>query len=85
MSARRNDFEIMAEILQIAKSGANRTKIVYRANINFKLLKYYLVELEKADLIKVDGGIKTTEKGKGFLNCYRDLMNFVSAKPVIMA
>jgi len=66
---RRNNVEIMAEILRIARKGAKKTRLVYGANINFKLLHEYLDELEKAGLImKNNGTIKTTEKGDQFLN-----------------
>ena len=62
---RRNNMEITADILKIAKNGAKRTHIVYKANLNFKLLSEYLEELEKNGLVEnlKEGRnvIKTTE------------------------
>ena len=77
---RRNKTEIVAEILRIAKKGARKTRIVYTANLNFKLLNEYLGKLEKAGLIDEDndenGIIKTSEKGERYLQYYKGLKDF---------
>ena len=77
MAQRRSRLEIFAEILHIAKRGAKKTRIVYGANLNFKTLKGYLEELEKAGLIEYssdNGGlVKTTEKGKKYLQQFNVL------------
>jgi len=77
---RRNNMEIMAEILRIARKGAKKTHLVYGANINFKLLGEYLNQLEGAGLIannvERDGLIRTTERGKEYLNYYQNLKQF---------
>lgn len=74
---RRSRTEITAEILRIAKGGARKTRIVYGANINFKLLEEYLRRLEKAGLITRENGkiniIRTTEKGIEYLHRYENL------------
>ena len=79
---RRNSFQIMSEILQIAEKGTNKTHIVYGANLNFKLLDQYLVELEEDGLIttNVEPGnkIKTTERGLMFNQKYQRLHQFIS-------
>ena len=36
---RRNDLDICADILKVSKAGAKKTHIVYRANLNFKIVK----------------------------------------------
>ncbi len=78
---RRNNMEITADILKIAKNGAKRTHIVYKANLNFKLLSEYLEELEKNGLIENqkegENIIKTTDKGIKFLNYYYGFRQFV--------
>jgi len=70
----------MAEILRIARKGARKTRIVYGANINFKLLEQYLSELESANLIvnhiERGGLIETTERGNQYLNYYEGLKQF---------
>jgi len=77
---RRNNMEIMAEILRIARKGAKKTRLVYGANLNFKLLREYLNELEKVGLIvdhtEKDGLIETTERGVQYLNYYEGLKQF---------
>jgi len=80
MTQRRSHVDIVAEILRIAKKGTKKTRIVYGANLNFKLLNDYLGRLEEAGLIAEDleenGLIKTTEKGKKFLQYYEGFRDF---------
>jgi predicted transcriptional regulator len=75
--SRRSNLEIVADILKIAKNGAKKTRIVYGANLNFKMLGEYLDKLEKAGLLTNsvynDGLIKTTEKGNSYLQQYFSL------------
>ena len=51
-SQRRSNIEIVADILRIAKKGSRKTRIVYGASLNFKMLNDYVVKLERAGLIK---------------------------------
>ena len=52
---RRNNLDISAEILQIAQTGAKKTQIVYKANLNFLILKKYMKNLiEKGFVNKND-------------------------------
>lgn len=65
---RRDKLEIISTILNVCIDGANKTKIVYQANLNFKSVSSYLDALIKNGLIDVNetspGTIyKTTEKG----------------------
>jgi len=80
MSQRRSNLEIVAEILKIARKGAKKTRIVYGANMNFKMLGEYLEKLKKAGLIansEGNGGlIKTTEKGVEYLQQFYSLQEF---------
>ena len=80
MSQRRSNLEIFAEILKIARKGAKKTRIVYGANMNFKMLDEYLEKLTKAGLIansEDNGGlIKTTEKGVEYLQQFYSLQEF---------
>ncbi|MCK5626233.1 hypothetical protein KAI11_05190, partial [Candidatus Bathyarchaeota archaeon] len=38
---RRSDLEISADILKVALHGAKKSHIVYRANLNFEVVKKY--------------------------------------------
>jgi len=77
VNSRRSRTEIVAEILRIAKGGARKTRIVYGANINFRLLDEYLKRLKGAGLIIEETGknsiIRTTEKGVEYLRQYENL------------
>ena len=79
---RRNNMDITADILRIAKGGANKTRIVYLANLNFRILHEYLDELVESGLIANDqegnGIIKTTERGMQYLEHYRKFSQFLN-------
>jgi len=71
---RRNDIDICAEILKVAKDGAKKTRVVYRANLNFTSVKNYLRRLMDGGLLKKDGAeYKTTEKGTEYVRQYQAL------------
>ena len=84
MDSRRSRTEVIRDILAEALSGANKTRIMYRANLNFLRFKRYFSELvEKGLIAEVDnpgGGIvfKTTEKGKALLELLRKAEQFIS-------
>ena len=73
---RRNDLDICAEILQIVKDGAKKTRIVYGANLNFKIVEKYLRRLIENGLLDMmdERRFITTRKGAQFLKQYRVLV-----------
>ena len=76
---RRNNVDIMADILRVARGGAKKTWIVYRANLNFKIVKEYLSELKEHGLLEEVTGstlFRTTEKGLEFLDQYESFRQF---------
>ncbi len=60
-------------ILEVARRGATKTEIVYRSNLNFKIVDQCLSGLLKAGYVVVEAGhdgkaeFHTTEKGFSFL------------------
>ena len=73
---RRGRFEIIGEILSLAKGGARKTSIVYRANLNFNVVNKYLKLLVQEGLISPgedSGKLKTTRKGLLFLEAYKNM------------
>lgn len=56
---RRDKIVIMAEILSIARMGALKTQIMYRANLSFEQLSEYLGLLLRKNMLE-----KTTRDGK---------------------
>jgi predicted transcriptional regulator len=75
---RRNDLDICADILQVARAGAKKTQIVYQANLNFKIVKGYLQRLIANGMLSPSQGEKlfvTTSAGIDFLERYRALVS----------
>jgi len=71
---RRGKLEIIADVLSVAREGAKKTQIVYKANLNFKIVGEYLSYLAGKGLI--EHTIKeytTTEKGEKFLRVYKEM------------
>lgn len=69
----------MADILRVARAGAKKTWIVYRANLNFKIVKEYLSELMGKGLLAAHDGsglYRTTERGLDFLRQYDSFRKF---------
>lgn len=68
MSSKRNQNLVTSQILEICADGANKTRVVYQANLNSKIGTQYLSSLTKNGLIQAipDGSrfvYKTTPKG----------------------
>ena len=74
---RRDKVEIMADILNACVHGANKTAIVHKANLNFKIVDTYLELLLQKDLISVEhNGVtsyKTTKNGMKFLKSFANI------------
>jgi predicted transcriptional regulator len=71
---RRDRLAILSEILSVARNGAGKTEIVYKANLNFKRVKSYLDDLEENGLLENSGSVYTsTERGKEFVRTYQTM------------
>lgn len=69
----RNKLEIIVDVLNAACKGSKKTKIMYAANLSYKLLDKYLTESVELDfLCTTNNGYEVTEKGKAFLEKYHD-------------
>jgi hypothetical protein len=58
---KRSRQEIITQILEICMNGASKTKIVYQANLNFKMVNPYL------DLLITGRGRATSGRAAGSL------------------
>lgn len=79
----RSRTEIAAMILQSARVGATKTKIMYKAYLSYAQVKEYLRFLQESNLIKYEEGTqlyKVTEKGRHFLQAYDEISDLVSTK-----
>ena len=75
---RRNSLDVEAEILEVARQGARKTWIVYKANLNFEIVKGYLKELVEMGLLYHEGMIyRTTKHGLMFLEQYANLKKVI--------
>lgn len=77
-AARRSRYDIIAKILSVARDGAGKTEILYRANLNFGMVNGYLNSLIQDGMISLTTGstkYNTTKKGLEFLKAYENLKN----------
>lgn len=74
VSRYRDKLQIIADILSTASSGAKKTKIMYQANLSYKLLCRYLREVTHAGLVSFENEdcYVLTAKGKEFLNRHEE-------------
>lgn len=77
----RNNLQITAEILRLAKegNGAGATRVQYGANLSWDLTKEYLGHMVSGGLLIIEGSntrkrYRPTEKGKDWLWTFDLLM-----------
>jgi len=70
----RNKIEITANILELAKQGSRKTRIMYLGNLSFDLVQKYLKQLEQLGLVEVKG----TGKGERIYNVTTRGLEFLS-------
>ena len=74
MGKNRDRLSIIAAILEAVNSGASKTKIMFNANLSFKLLEKYLDICLRAGFVEANGTKYTlTEHGATMLNQYKQL------------
>ncbi|MEW5840526.1 winged helix-turn-helix domain-containing protein [Nitrososphaera sp.] len=89
MSERKNNrgkIEIMADVLTLSTVGIKKTHIMYRANLSYEQILYYLGELMSKGLLEqgmVDGTqvYRTTEKGREFLQYFTRMAQLIQEYP----
>ncbi len=71
---RRTKFDIVIAILDVVSGGATKTKIVYKANLNFNLATKYLDLLLEKGLVRTNSSrYEITDEGKVFLEKAKEL------------
>jgi len=81
---RRSRMEVIMDIITESLDGANKTRIMYRANLNFLRFNCYLFEMLENDLLtrENDGNgrvmYKATESGRALLETLRKAQQFIS-------
>jgi predicted transcriptional regulator len=67
MNEHRSEIQIIYDILLFCRNGALKTHIVYKCNLNFKIIAKYLEKLIEKGLLSLMGDNKYyTESPKGF-------------------
>ena len=78
---KRDRLGIIRSILLICRTGAKKTEIVYKANLNFKNAGVYLQWLIDQELItKEDNIYKTTSKGAKLLSDLQSVSDLMDLK-----
>lgn len=83
----RSKTALFSEILELARDGAQKTKIMYNAFLSYSQLKDYLTVLIENGLIEHQEGGKvyrTTEKGLYFLRMHNQINELISTNNASM-
>ena len=74
---KRNNRDIEADILRIARTGTLKTWLVYGANLNFNIVKKYLSRLITRGYLVHDGKrYTTTPKVEEYMNMIVECQGF---------
>lgn len=81
LTAKRNSLEITAEILSLCRHPQNKTQVMYKTNLSWKMLHKYIFELQSRGLLKEARysltKYETTEKGHRFVEKWRELVKLL--------
>ena len=76
----RSRIDIIIDVLEVAKIGVDKTGLVYRTNLNFKLADNYLEILRNQGLVeKRLNKYITTDKGKAFLQRANEVILYLES------
>jgi predicted transcriptional regulator len=70
---KRDRFEIIAGILQVARNGAKKTHVMYLCNLSYSQTNNYLNHLLRIGFLRIGNSYHTTERGLRFLKTYEAL------------
>jgi predicted transcriptional regulator len=78
----RGKIQITADILCLSTVAIKKTHIMYKANLSYEQVNYYLTDMLNNDLISqhiLEDGIvyRTSEKGREYLTHYARLMDLI--------
>jgi predicted transcriptional regulator len=71
----RSRLDIIADILNVVSQNAKKTRIMYQANLSYKVLTKYLKRISEASLIDFEREKQCyvlTAKGRAFLGAYTE-------------
>ena len=74
-------MQIVADVLEVAKDGARKTRIMFGANLSYELLELYLATLVQEDLLEQSdkkGIYRISRKGSIFLKEFSEFRKLQS-------
>lgn len=78
----RSKSDIMLEVLNVCRNRVSKTRIVYKANLNFNIATPYIDFLSEKGLLSISKGSRTfyetTPQGIEAIKTLRQLSNFLS-------
>ena len=77
---KRDRVEIMAEILCLCSEPRTKTHVMYGTNLSWKMLQFYLSELQSLGLLEVHNGSTryvATGRGREFVNKWKALQQML--------
>ena len=85
-SGRRDRLEIIADILEVAKEGQLKTRILYDGNLSFAQLNDYLAFMLKNGFLEVNNDneeriYRTTNRGIKYLESFEEISNLLTKEP----
>lgn len=73
-------MDIIADILDASHGGVKKTYLMYRCNLSFKQLKYYLTLMVETDFLRLTADadsdsrlLEVTDKGREFMKIYESI------------
>ena len=81
----RGKIQITADILCLSTVAIKKTHIMYKANLSYEQVNYYLTDLLNNELLSqhiLENGVvfRTSEKGREYLKHYTRLMDLVKER-----
>jgi predicted transcriptional regulator len=85
-SGYRDRLEIIADILEIAKKGQMKTRILYDGNLRFSQLNEYLAFMLEMGFLEVNMDnekriYRTTNRGLKYLESYEEISSLLIKEP----
>ncbi len=80
LMTKRNSLEVIAEILSLCEQPQTKTRVMYKTNLSWQMLKKYLSQLQSTGLLEThrnSTNYATTQKGLKFEEKWRELVEIL--------
>ena len=81
INSKRTKIEILAEILEVCRKPAVKTKVMYKTNLSYTIMQKSVRQLLKLELLEFDEMAKkyqASEKGLEFLKRYSAVVELLT-------